>query len=400
MRAADDALARLIAPVEAGDFWRTHHGRRPLLGRDAARAFGHLLSTPAIEALLAAGRLRHGECRLVGAGEKVPRAQVAAGWLPRGAEADDAVVDPLRVAKVFAQGNTLVLDALHRHHAPIAALCRDLEGVFGHAVQANAYLTPAGGRGFDPHYDTHDVFVLQIEGRKRWRVYDDPVPAPAAASGRRPDLATTAPRHLEAELAPGDVLYLPRGWFHDAEAADAPSLHLTVGLLATTWADALRVALDEAVERDPRLRAALPPRFPWWAPAEVDAAWSAALDALRATLRPRAAHARLRRRFLTRRRPLATPHLHPPAPPELDTPLRAVPGLLAYVEPRPDAVVLHVGPERLRFPPFVEPDLRAACSGQTFSAATLPGELDDAGRLVLVRRLVKEGVVERAGDEK
>ncbi|MCA9557479.1 MAG: cupin-like domain-containing protein, partial [Myxococcales bacterium] len=274
MRAADDTLARLVAPREVEDFWQAHHERRPLLGRGAGRVFEHLLSTAAIEALLAGGRLRQGECRLVSAGEKVPRSRVAAAWLARGAEADDAVVDPLRVAEAFAEGNTLVLDALHRHHAPIAALCRDLEGVFGHAVQANAYLTPAGGRGFDPHYDTHDVFVLQIEGRKRWRVYGDPVPAPAAPSGRRPDLTTTAPRHLEAELAPGDVLYLPRGWFHDAEAADDASLHLTVGLLATTWADALRVALDEAVERDPRLRAALSPGFPWWSPDEVDAAWS------------------------------------------------------------------------------------------------------------------------------
>ncbi|KPC69204.1 hypothetical protein ADL27_54620, partial [Streptomyces sp. NRRL F-6602] len=68
-------------------------------------------------------------------------------------------------------GATLVLQALHRTWQPVAEFCAGLGTELGHPVQANAYVTPPQNRGFDDHYDVHDVFVLQIEGTKRWLVH-------------------------------------------------------------------------------------------------------------------------------------------------------------------------------------------------------------------------------------
>ena len=90
-------------------------------------------------------------------------------------------------------------------------------------LQINAYLTPAGNQGFATHYDTHDVFVLQVDGRKHWRIHPPVLPRPAGEPavgwprrrGRRPADGHPA---LDVVLAPGDALYLPRGWLHSAQA--------------------------------------------------------------------------------------------------------------------------------------------------------------------------------------
>ena len=91
------------------------------------------------------------------------------------------VVDPDRVAEAFADGSTIVLQALHHTWPPLARFCRALEAELGSGAQANSYYTPRRSQGFAVHHDTHDVFVLQVAGEKHWRVYEPA--ARAAAEG-------------------------------------------------------------------------------------------------------------------------------------------------------------------------------------------------------------------------
>ncbi len=133
-------------------------------------------------------------------------------------------------------------------------------------MQANAYVTPPQNRGFDAHYDVHDVFVLQIAGTKRWIVHEPVHPDPLRDrpwTDHRTAVAEAArgEAHLDTVLEPGDVLYLPRGWLHAAEAQGAVSIHLTLGV--HTWT---RHALAEQLTRaalallrdDPEMRGSLP----------------------------------------------------------------------------------------------------------------------------------------------
>lgn len=83
---------------------------------------------------------------------------------------EDGRIDPVELFRLFDAGATLVVSQFHEMHPPLARFCRGLEKVFLHAVQANIYLTPPGAQGFRTHYDTHDVLVLQVSGRKAWRV--------------------------------------------------------------------------------------------------------------------------------------------------------------------------------------------------------------------------------------
>ena len=70
------------------------------------------------------------------------------------------------VRRAFDRGKTIILTAMQCRWGPVASLCRRLEERFGCPVHTNLYLTPPGTQGFDPHYDTHEVFVLQIAGGK------------------------------------------------------------------------------------------------------------------------------------------------------------------------------------------------------------------------------------------
>ncbi len=178
-----------------------------------------------------------------------------------GARVRDQILDDA-VARLLIDGSTAVLQGLHRSWPPVADLVRTLSSELGHPVQANAYVTPARAQGFAPHYDTHDVFVLQIAGRKRWTIHQPVVRAPGTDqpwTQHKTEVQQRAeqPPALDVELAPGDCLYLPRGWIHGAVALDEVSAHLTLGIHPVDTAAVLRIAAALA-EQDPSMRDSLP----------------------------------------------------------------------------------------------------------------------------------------------
>ena len=100
------------------------------------------------------------------------------------------------------------------------------------------------------HHDTHDVLCLQVEGEKRWLVYPPVLELPLKSQKYSPELGEPGEPVMDVTMRAGDTLYLPRGWLHQAMTSDAASLHLTVGINVATWRDAVRDAVDEAAEED------------------------------------------------------------------------------------------------------------------------------------------------------
>ena len=158
------------------------------------------------------------------------------------------MADVARVAEAFDSGATLVIQAMHHWWPTLATFCRSLEATLGHPAQANAYYTPRSAQGLPIHHDTHDVFCLQIAGEKRWLVYEPVWELPL--KNQRYDSKLGAPGEpvLDVTLRPGDTLYLPRGWLHEAKTSDTDSLHLTIGTNVYTWLDAFRAALEECAD--------------------------------------------------------------------------------------------------------------------------------------------------------
>jgi hypothetical protein len=248
----DDGLA-----LREGTAWRLMPGNDP--GRYAG-----LLSIADLDAFLSSDAAR------------TPRVSMADGARKGGARVpeDDYLedggdrVDLPRLLARHDDGASLVVSQFHEVHPPLARFCRGLEKAFLHGVQANIYLTPPGAQGFRVHFDTHDVLVLQVAGRKAWRVWDAiPYPAPTRHTPWHNNAAPEGDPHALL-MAPGDALYLPRGVLHEAmvqEGAD-PSLHITIGFMEPAIGEMLRDVLGALEAELPALRAAIPT----WRLAEPD----------------------------------------------------------------------------------------------------------------------------------
>jgi lysine-specific demethylase/histidyl-hydroxylase NO66 len=305
----------------------------------------------------------------------------------------DDVVQPNRVLELYDDGATMVLQGLQLTDPALGRVANNVALALDQPVQLNAYLSPANARGLELHFDFHDVFVLQLEGRKRWRVWE-PLPRtrdPIKTRNRipLPTLDELGEPLLDLTLTTGDCLYLPRGFPHAAETIEAASSHLTIGVLAVTWQRAVRHAVDSAVDAG-ELTASVPAGS--LGPATVDApdltCLARHLD--RTSLRPWLAREIWHRQPATRLRPLTPPDVG------LDTPVDLTSGPLLWLttDPQRCGVVLGLGDRELRLPGETYPFLAALLAHPTgFVASSAAGDLDNDSRLAIVMRLAAEGVI-------
>jgi hypothetical protein len=390
------ALARCTGLPRA-EFAARHWSRTPLLRRaaDLPRGFTDLLSADDVDELVADRALREPFFRVVKDAVGVAGTTRA---VTAGSRRITDVVDADRVAREHLAGATLVLNALHRTHPPVVRFCRELAGELGHQVQCNAYVTPAGdAQGFAFHHDTHDVFVLQVSGRKHWLVHAPVVELPLPSQPRAGNelVAEGAVPLLDVVLEAGDCLYLPRGYVHAAATTDEHSVHLTIGVLSTTWFDLLQDLVALAAD-DVSFRDALP----------VDPA--RALDELPGFLHRVAGwveqlpEEQVRERVARRlARAVSAEPVRMLAQAEaahrLDpgTVVRPRRGLDRRLDPG-DPVRLRLPGREITLPAVAGPALDLLLTGGPTTAAAIAAaglglDVDDA--LVLVRRMLREGVL-------
>ncbi len=373
----------------AGSYWSS----QPLLSHHA-EGFEDLLSAADVDELLTERGIRTPFFRVVQAGRTVSGTTRSAA---AGNRRLTDLVEPDAVREAYAGGATLIVNSLHRIHPPLVRFCRSLAAELGHPTQCNAYVTPPGSQGFAPHHDTHDVFVLQVDGSKRWNVYPPALnlpltSQPSTSLGDGPLIPDDAAPLLSITLEPGDALYLPRGYIHAAETNEQRSIHLTVGVTASTAYDVLRDIIELA-SQDEAFRRSLPvggPEEQLAGVAEIVAAaaqWLAALPVERA-------REAVRTRVSRQGGPeplgmLAAEDALRAFDKEASVRPRAGVAVTFADAPR-DRVVLQLPDRELSFPAFVAPALRALLS-RPCRVAELDIPVDDA--LVLVRRLLREGVV-------
>jgi bifunctional lysine-specific demethylase and histidyl-hydroxylase NO66 len=261
------ALRRLVA-IDPDAFGREVWGRAALLSARedllSAQPVTDLFDADAVDELVSRRGLRTPFVRVAKDGTTLgDRAFTAGGGA--GATIADQVSDD-KLLRLFAEGATIVLQGLHRIWPPLVEFSQALAADVGHPVQVNAYVTPPQSRGFDDHYDVHDVFVLQVDGQKRWRVHEPVHEAPLrdqpwTLHRTAVEAAARTEPVLDVVLRPGDCLYLPRGYLHAAAALGGVSTHLTFGV--HTWtrhhvADELVRAALEALGDDADTRRSLP----------------------------------------------------------------------------------------------------------------------------------------------
>jgi hypothetical protein len=214
-------FAELTAPVAPQEFFATYWTRRAVHCRTAGRTFDRYFGWPALNALLNSGDLTFPATLVSREESPVP---------PEAFTRGERRIDSGAVMRLFREGASFSIRGADAHWAPLKPLIAGLYDTLFESIHTNVYCSPAATQGFRCHYDLHEVFVLQIEGAKHWKVFDpsDEFPLDPWRPEDAPD--GSARPYLDAVLERGDVLYVPRGHWHYATARDSHSLHITVGV--------------------------------------------------------------------------------------------------------------------------------------------------------------------------
>jgi|HubBroStandDraft_5_1064220.scaffolds.fasta_scaffold78765_2 hypothetical protein len=253
-------LASLLHPLRMAEFFASYWECKPfVIHRGDAGYYQALLTNHDLEDIISTSDLRFPAIKLSKNGSFYPphayTSDVTLGRLTF-----NGVPDVNKICLEYGKGATISLPSLQRTWGPLAALCTRLEEVLDFTVHANAYITPGEASGFSPHYDTHEVLVLQIAGKKKWLIDEPPLKLPHSTQESKAAELIAGPRMMEIELVAGDALYLPRGYVHSTTTSDSHSAHITLGINVFTWADMARDFQPSCVEQE-EFRRALPPGF-------------------------------------------------------------------------------------------------------------------------------------------
>ena len=386
-----DWYAWLIDPLPAAEFERDYYEQRLLhVRRKASPYYADLLSVADLDIVLGTHAAGPRDIKLVrGAGDVAVREYAN----------DAGRVQPIEVARHFDNGATVIFNHLHQRVPALARLCIALGRRFSSRVQTNVYLTPPDAQGFAPHWDTHDVFVLQISGTKRWSIYDTKVRLPLRGQRFEPG---TPPGDVsdEFELGPGSAVYLPRGLMHSARSTDQASLHVTLGLTAFTWAEFLVESVTAAALEEESLRRNLPREFArgGFPVAERERLFAEKLAFVQSRFDPEVVWRRFTDEVLAADVPLFTDLFGQRLRGDRLTPRSRVgrrAGLLTEAVTEGKMCLLRFCGRELRLPVGVWPALQFATTADEFAVQDLPDCLDAEGKLTLVTRLVREGVLQR-----
>jgi ribosomal protein L16 Arg81 hydroxylase len=387
----------MIAPVTVSEFFESYFEQKPLLvARDKPDYFQELLTLQDVDRALTILHPSSGEIDLVRR-DTPERIKIEEYTAPSG------FADPARVANLFAAGATVIFLSLNRRLPKLAELCAGLEAKFTQPVQANVYLTPPENQGFEVHYDSHDVFVIQAAGSKVWNFYRAPIELPLPTQSFVRSEYDPGPVTRSFEMKAGDVLYVPRGLMHDARSTDKTSLHVTIGVLSYTWTDLMIDAITAMSLDDAAFRKSLPAGFARMDFDRRDArAYFGGL--LRGLIEESQFDALLddfADHFVgTREVPL-------PGQLEAMDPANK-PCMLDVFSPRPHLVYrltnaaepgrikLRARGIELTLPSTVEAAVRFALETTSYRAIDLPIALSAEEKLTLIARLLREGLVKRA----
>lgn len=381
-------LATLLRPVAPAKFFAEYWEEKPLLvGRNDRDYYGALLSLEEIDPLITV--LPSDMVTLTNSDEPLDAAEFAR---------PDGTLDVVKACQLFAAGTTLVVQEAHKRLEKLAGLCRTLECDLGAPFQCNLYVTPARGKGFDTHYDTHDVFLLQIAGSKEWTIFDSPVRLPLSGQPYDPNVHPTGAATMSFMLHAGDFLYIPRGFLHHARSADEVSVHVTVGMLPYRWSDVIIEAIAQVCLADADFRRALPrglsdPQF------DLAAARRTFNNLLLRACEQATADGvldRLANEFVVSRsayvpgqlaQALQSQHL------SLADEVGSRPVSIYRIQADGEQIHVKAHGRQITLPATTKDAVTFALKNERYRVRDLPGDLDDEAKIFLVKRLIDEGLV-------
>lgn len=238
---------RIIYPLTLSSFFSEYWGKQSLLvTRQNSNYYNNLFSFSDFDLILWSAKPSWGDIQLAN-NNKTDQ------WINYAMDLPNIT----NLMSAYKQGDTIILNDLQTKWKPLAFLCRDIEKLFNFWVNINLYLTPPKSQGLSAHFDTQEIFILQLEGTKRWFLYNKR----DSKSLETNSTDLLCGNSQEYNLEPGDMLYIPEGVIHKAETEHNRSMHLTVGITTFRWATLLLSAVQIASEYDTQLKETLPIGF-------------------------------------------------------------------------------------------------------------------------------------------
>jgi len=219
---------KLLLPIKPTHFFNDYWRKNILhISRDSRTH--NLVTIDEINIYMGKEAITYPFLRMVGNGSEIDQSQYVLD-----PEGQFNLINKDSLYRLFEKGNTIVIQGSQYQFPKLNKYILELEKELNMSVNANIYITPSNAQGFYPHFDTHEVFVLQISGSKKWNIYDMPIPSPIKGMGltkdQRDKYLMNNPLH-NLKLEEGDLLYIPRGVVHDAYSENELSIHITFGLM-------------------------------------------------------------------------------------------------------------------------------------------------------------------------
>jgi ribosomal protein L16 Arg81 hydroxylase len=255
-------FADVLSPITPEEFFADYHGKTPLHIPGTPDKFASVLDRNTLSEIVSQTGLWTGRTvRVIVDNHTLEQSEYCYPGEDR--ESRPCLIpDPQRVSEWVAYGASVIFNHVSSLTPGLRATVGAVEqGTGGVADNCDVYISSDRARGVATHFDTYDVYALQLEGIKTWNIYqrhyENPVVHEAFKTSHGFDLRHRGQLTHRITLEPGDVLYLPRGWYHDAKTVGPFSLHVTVGIDEPLGIDLMKILIERAVY-DPAFRRALP----------------------------------------------------------------------------------------------------------------------------------------------
>jgi hypothetical protein len=248
-----ERLDRLFDPIGIEGFLKDYHGKKYLHLPGKAESVADVMSWELLERLLNMAPIwSPASLQLVLDRNPVPTAEYCRpAILANGQEG--LRPEPALVEGWITRGATLVLNDVDRLTFGLNEVSAALQALTGGRVQGNLYCSRRGRQAFAPHFDTHDVYALHCAGEKVWRLYEGQIEAPIAHRTFKfsPEEHQKHCGKLAEEIVmrPGDLLYMPRGRYHDALASQEGAIHIALGVTAPKAIDLLPLVMEAMISQ-------------------------------------------------------------------------------------------------------------------------------------------------------
>lgn len=384
-----NSLDFLISPYTRERFFQDYFEQRHLhIKADDPERFNHILSAATLEHIVSSQKLTLPNTRMAHKDSDLDANQLTLEGTN--------IIDLNRVIEKYSEGATLILSQLQDRVETLKSLCNTLTADFGQRFQTNIYCTPGNSsQGFTIHHDTHDVFILQIEGSKDWKIYESPIELAIKDQGFKQELHQPGAVIDEFTMNPGDLLYIPRGLMHAAKTSNKRSIHITTGFMGFTWQDFMIDKINKLSQEHLDLRRGFQPDF-WNNPQQHEAVYKRILGILGQPQELQSGLNHLYQHSLNRFR-VST--LNPIAQAEaihhlnLDTNLVVEENSMSFVEQISDTELsITLYNKEITLPATLMPVIDFIIESKSFQLKELP-LLDDAGKINLAQTLLKAGML-------